>query len=166
MVFKFRIEQVSELIAEWAAEGKAEKKVSEKFKPQSHFLGYEGRCSFPSNFDANYTYALGRTAAILIAFGQTGYMAAVTNLTALPEKWRAGGVPLTSLMNMEIRKGQKVPVIRKALVDINGKPFKLFKQNRKKWEMEDDYIFPGAIQYFGPSRICDASTKTLILERE
>ena len=162
---KLLIEQVSELIAEWAMEGKADKKVSEKFKPQSHFLGYEGRCSFPSNFDANYTYALGRTAAILIAFGQTGYMAAVTNLTALPEKWRAGGVPLTSLMNMETRKGQKVPVIRKALVDINGKPFKLFKQNRKKWEMEDDYIFPGAIQYFGPSRICDVPTITLLLER-
>jgi len=163
---KLIIEQVSELIAEWSAEGKINEKISEKFKTQSHFLGYEGRCSFPSNFDANYTYSLGRCAAVLIACGKTGYMASVTNLVSPAKQWQAGGVPLTSLMNMEVRKGREVPVIKKALVDIKGKPFQIFSEQRASWELEDKYVFPGAIQYFGPPEICDAPSKTIVLERE
>lgn len=160
------IEQVRELLGEWAVEKKMDPKIMEKFGTQNHFLGYEGRCSFPSNFDANYTYSLGRTASVLIAFGKTGYMAALTGLAKPAEKWQPGGVPLTSLMNMEMRKGKKVPVIKKALVDIKGKPFKVFAGNRALWEMQDGYVFPGAIQYFGPSAISDITTQTLVLERK
>jgi len=160
------IEQVRELLDEWAVEGKIDEKISEKFSTQNHFLGYEGRCSFPSNFDADYTYALGRTAAILALFKRTGYMAAVTGLTRPVSQKGAWGVPLTSLMNVEIRKGKKAPVIKKALVDISGRAFKLFAENRAKWELEDDYVFPGPIQYFGPGDISDMPTKTLLLERK
>ena len=160
------IEQVRELLDEWAAEGKIDEKISKKFSTQNHFLGYEGRCSFPSNFDADYTYALGRTAALLAVFQKTGYMAAVTGLTRPVSQRGAWGVPLTSLMNMETRKGKKAPVIRKALVDIVGKAFKLFAENRAKWELEDDNMFPGPIQYFGPPEISDMPTKTLLLERK
>jgi pyrophosphate--fructose-6-phosphate 1-phosphotransferase len=160
------IEQVRELLGEWAAENKMDPKIKEKFSTQNHFLGYEGRCAFPSNFDANYTYSLGRTAAILIAFGKTGYMASLSDLTKPAEKWQPGGVPLTSLMNMEMRKGKKVPVIKKALVEIKGRPFKAFAANRAIWEMNEEYVFPGAIQYFGPSSIADITTRTLLLERK
>jgi pyrophosphate--fructose-6-phosphate 1-phosphotransferase len=160
------IEQVRELLGEWAAEKKMDPKIIKEFSAQSHFLGYEGRCSFPSNFDANYTYSLGRTASVLIAFGKTGYMAALMGLTKPAEKWQPGGVPLTSLMNMEMRKGKTVPVIKKALVDIKGKPFKVFAGNRALWEMQDDYVFPGAIQYFGHSSISDITTQTLVLEKK
>lgn len=163
---KLIIEQVREYLAELAAEGRIDKKISKKFNTQSHFLGYEGRCCAPSNFDANYTYSLGRTAALLAAFRKTGYMVAVTNLIAPPTEWKAGAVPITSLMNVETRKGKEEPVIRKALVDTGGKPFQLFKQNREDWEISDDYLYPGAIQYFGPPEVSDTPTKTLILERE
>jgi len=160
------IEQVRELLAEWAAEGKIDEKISKNFSTQNHFLGYEGRCSFPSNFDADYTYALGRTAALLCMFRNTGYMAAVTGLVKPVSQRGACGVPLTSLMNVEIRKGKKAPVIKKALVDTGGKAFRLFADNRSQWEIEDDYVFPGPIQYFGPSEISDMPTKTLLLERK
>lgn len=159
---KLLMEQVGELLGEWKSEGK----FSGEFSAVAHFLGYEGRCSAPSNFDANYTYALGRTAAVLAAFGITGYMCAVTNLAAPASRWKAGGVPLTSLMNMETRKGKKIAVVKKSLVQMNGAPFQAFASARERWEVEDDYIYPGAIQYFGSPEICDATTKTLLLERE
>ncbi|MBN1901032.1 diphosphate--fructose-6-phosphate 1-phosphotransferase [Candidatus Sumerlaeota bacterium] len=160
------IEQVRELLGEWAAEKKADSNIIKKFSTQNHFLGYEGRCSFPSNFDANYTYSLGRTASILIAFGKTGYMAALSGLTKPADKWQPCGVPLTSLMNMETRNGKESPVIKKALVNIKGAPFKAFAANRGIWEMDDDYVFPGAIQYFGTPAIADITTQTLVLERK
>jgi pyrophosphate--fructose-6-phosphate 1-phosphotransferase len=160
------IEQVKELIDEWATEGKIDEKISKKFRTQNHFLGYEGRCSFPSNFDADYTYALGRTAALLAMFRMTGYMAAVTGLTRPVSQRGVWGVPLTSLMNVEIRKAKRVPVIKKALVETGGKGFKLFAENRLKWEMDDEYVFPGPIQYFGPPDLSDMPTKTLLLERK
>lgn len=158
---KLLIEQVSELLAQWKAEGD----YKGKFSTQSHFFGYEGRCSAPSNFDADYTYSLGATAAVLIAFGKTGYMAGVSNLTKTPDHWRAVGVPLTSLMNIEMRKGKPEPVIKKALVELDGKPFKTFDENREKWEIEEDYVFPGAIQYFGPPEAADACNLNILLER-
>ena len=159
---KFLMEQTGELLGEW----KSEEKFSGEFKAVAHFLGYEGRCSAPSNFDANYTYALGRTAAVLAAFGITGYMCAVTNLASPASRWKAGGVPLTSLMNIETRKGKKIAVIKKSLVQMNGAPFQAFVSARERWEIEDDYVYPGAIQYFGPAEVCDVTTKTLLLERE
>lgn len=159
---KLIIEQVSELLAEWKAEGKFEG----KFSTQSHFLGYEGRCAIPSNFDANYTYTLGQTAAALIAFGKTGYMCCVGSLTSDVKDWKPGGVPITSLLNMETRKGKRKPVIKKALVELDSEPFRVFEKERKAWETEDDYVYPGAIQYFGPSEVSDAPSKTLILEQK
>ncbi len=136
-----------------------------KFSGQSHFFGYEGRCAAPSNFDADYTYSLGRTASVLIANGKTGYMASVRNLTASAEEWIAGGVPITMLMNMERRHGDMKPVIQKALVRLDGKPFKTFAENRKSWGEKTQYVYPGPIQYFGPTEVCDLTTKTLQLEK-
>ncbi len=159
---KLLIEQVGELLAEWKAEGK----FSGKFSTQSHFLGYEGRCAAPSNFDVNYSYALGYTATAFIAFRQTGYICSVSNLLASPERWLPGGVPITSLMNIERRKGKPTPVIKKALVRIDGEPFKAFATERERWEIGDDYVYPGAIQYFGPPEVHDTPTKTLILEHK
>lgn len=137
-----------------------------KFSDQSHFFGYEGRCAFPSNFDSNYCYALGYNAFALIQFGLTGYLSSVKNLTEAPEKWVAGGVPLTMMMNMEKRHGHMKPVIQKALVKLDGPVFKKLEQNREIWALEDKYVFPGAIQYFGPSEVSDITTQTLKLERE
>ncbi|MGI5173539.1 diphosphate--fructose-6-phosphate 1-phosphotransferase [Treponema sp. OMZ 840] len=137
-----------------------------KFSSYTHFFGYEGRCAFPSNFDADYCYALGYNAFILIAGGLTGYLSSVRGLVKPAKEWTAGGVPLTMMMNMEQRHGSKKPVIKKALVELNGKPFKKFASQRDKWAVKTDYLFPGAIQYFGPSEVCDQPSKTLMLERK
>lgn len=145
---------------------KAEGKYNGKFAALHHFFGYEGRCATPSNYDADYCYALGTSAAHLIANGKTGYMAIVKNTTKPTDEWIAGGVPITMMMNLERRNGEMKPVIRKALVDLNGKPFKTLVENREKWAIDTCYIFPGPIQYWGPSEVCDSPTKTLALEKE
>ena len=136
-----------------------------KFSAQSHFFGYEGRCAFPSNFDADYCYSLGFNAFALINFGLTGYLSSVRNLTQPADQWIAGGVPLTMMMNMERRHGEMKPVIQKALVELDGPVFKQLEEHREDWAMNDRYLFPGAIQYFGPSCVCDITTCTLQLER-
>ena len=135
------------------------------FATQTHFFGYEGRCAAPSNFDADYCYALGNSAAQLIAAGKTGYMAIVKNTTAPADEWEAGGVPITMMMNMERRNGRVKPVIRKALVDLEGKPFKTFAAQRDRWAFETAYLYPGPIQYWGPSEVCNRPTMTLTLEK-
>ncbi len=149
-------------IEKWKKEGK----FVGKFATQHHFFGYEGRCAAPSNFDADYCYALGTSAAQLIANGKTGYMAIVKNTTANTDEWKAGGVPITMMMNMERRNGEMKPVIRKALVELDGKPFKAFAAQREKWAKETCYVYPGPIQYWGPAEVCDQPTKTLALEQE
>ena len=146
-------------------EMKAAGQFSGKFSAQSHFFGYEGRCAFPSNFDADYCYSLGFNAFALINFGLTGYLSSVRNLTQPADKWIAGGVPLTMMMNMEKRHGEMKPVIQKALVRLDGPVFKQLQDNREDWAMNDRYLFPGAVQYFGPSSVCDITTVTLQLER-
>ena len=146
------------------AEMKKEGTYKGKFSSYCHFFGYEGRCAFPSNFDADYCYALGYNAFVLIASGVTGYLSSVRNLTAPADKWIAGGVPLTMMMNMEQRHGSKKPVIRKALVELDGKPFKEYESHREQWAINTDYLYPGAIQYYGPTEVCDQPTKTLKLE--
>jgi len=135
-----------------------------RFTALSHFLGYEGRCTPPSNFDSTYAYALGHAAVQLIRGGLTGYTVAATGLTGPPEEWVMGGVPVTSMLNVEIRGGKEKPVIKKTLVDLEGKPFRTFAQARDRWAMADAYLLPGPIQYFGPPEICNAVTKTLVLE--
>ena len=135
------------------------------FATQTHFFGYEGRCAAPSNFDADYCYARGNSAAQLIAAGKTGYMAIVKNTTAPADEWEAGGVPITMMMNMERRNGRVKPVIRKALVDLEGKPFKTFAAQRDRWAFETAYLYPGPIQYWGPSEVCNQPTMTLTLEK-
>ncbi len=144
---------------------KKEGKFVGKFATQHHFFGYEGRCAAPSNFDADYCYALGTSAAMLIANGKTGYMAIVKNTTAPADQWVAGGVPITMMMNMERRAGEMKPVIRKALVELDGKPFKAFAAKRERWARETAYVYPGPIQYWGPSEVCDQPTMTLALEQ-
>jgi pyrophosphate--fructose-6-phosphate 1-phosphotransferase len=141
-------------------------KYSGKFSTQSHFFGYEGRCAFPSNFDADYCYSLGFNAFALINFGLTGYLSSVRNLTEPANDWVAGGVPLTMMMNMERRHGEMKPVIKKALVELDGPVFKKLETNREDWALNDRYLFPGAIQYFGPSSVCDITTVTLQLESQ
>ena len=136
-----------------------------KFAAQHHFFGYEGRCAAPSNFDADYCYSLGYTASMLIANGKTGYMSSVRNTTAPAAEWIAGGVPITMMMNMERRHGEMKPVIQKALVKLDGAPFKAFAAMRDTWAKETDYVYPGPIQYFGPSEVCDQPTKTLQYEQ-
>ena len=136
-----------------------------KFSAQSHFFGYEGRCAFPSNFDADYCYSLGYNAYALISNGLSGYLSSVKNLTAPADEWVAGGVPLTMMMNMERRHGEMKPVIKKALVELDGPVFKKLADNREDWAMNDRYLFPGAVQYFGPSSVCDITTVTLQLEQ-
>ena len=135
-----------------------------KFSTQAHFFGYEGRCAAPSNFDADYCYSLGYTAAALIGAGKTGYMSSVRNISCPASEWEAGGIPLTMMMNMEHRHGKDVPVIKKALVELDGKPFKTFAANREAWAAGVDFVYPGPIQYFGPSEVCDRVTKTIELE--
>ncbi len=158
---KLLIDMVGDLLRERAAEGR----FSGKFSPQSHFFGYEGRCAAPSNFDADYCYSLGFTAAALAAGGRTGYMARVSNLAEPAANWVAGGVPLTMMLNLERRHGRDVPVIKKALVDLNGGPFGEFARQREAWAAGNDYIYPGPIQYFGPAEVCDRATMTLVLEQ-
>jgi len=135
------------------------------FNPLGHFFGYEGRCAYPSNFDADYCYSLGATAAQLIRAGITGYTANVQNLTQHCDAWVAGGTPVTMMLNMEMRKAKLTPVIKKALVDLDGEPFRFFIANRDAWAVNDAYLFPGPIQYFGPSEVSDAPTVTLALEK-
>ncbi|MBN1118737.1 MAG: diphosphate--fructose-6-phosphate 1-phosphotransferase [Bacteroidales bacterium] len=136
-----------------------------QFGSQNHFFGYEGRCAAPSNFDADYCYSLGYTASVLIGSGKTGYMSSVRNTTAPADQWIAGGVPITMMMNMERRHGEMKPVIQKALVELDGAPFKKFIENREDWAVNTKYIYPGPIQYFGPTEVCDLPTKTLTLEQ-
>lgn len=144
---------------------KKEGRFSGKFGTQYHFFGYEGRCAAPSNFDADYCYSLGVTASFLIGEGKTGYMASVRNLTAPAAEWIAGGVPVTMMMNMERRHGHMKPVIQKALVELDGAPFKYFTANRDSWALHTSYVYPGPIQYFGPPAVCDQTTLTLQLEK-
>ncbi|MCR4611395.1 MAG: diphosphate--fructose-6-phosphate 1-phosphotransferase [Lachnospiraceae bacterium] len=136
-----------------------------KFSPLHHFFGYEGRCAFPSNFDADYCYSLGYNAFMLISYGYTGYLSKISNLSAPADEWVAGGMPITKMMNIERRNGKDKPVIRKALVELDGKPFTYFKEHREEWAIETCYTYPGAIQYYGPSSVCDITTKTLALEQ-
>ena len=156
---------ISEMVAAKLDQWKKEGKYEGKFAAQHHFFGYEGRCAAPSNFDADYCYALGSSAAQLIANGKTGYMAIVKNTTAGTDQRKAGGVPITMMMNMEKRNGEMKPVIRKALVELDGTPFKTFAAQRDKWAKETCYVCPGPIQYWGPSSVCDQTTKTLVLEQ-
>lgn len=155
-------DMVGKKLAAWKKEGK----YVGKFATQHHFFGYEGRCAAPSNFDADYCYSLGRVAALLIASGKTGYMSSVRNTTKPAAEWLAGGIPITAMMNMEKRNGKMKPVIQKALVKLDGGPFKFFAANREKWAIETDYVYPGPIQYFGPSDVCDQPSKTLKLEQK
>jgi len=136
-----------------------------KFGVQHHFFGYEGRCAFPSNFDADYCYSLGYNAFMLIQYGYNGYLSKVSNLVAPAEEWVAGGMPITKMMNIERRHGEDKPVIRKALTELDGAPFKYFEAHRAQWAVETCFLYPGAIQYFGPSSVCDTTTKTLALEK-
>ncbi len=155
-----------EMIAQKLDEMKLEGQYIGKFNAQAHFFGYEGRCAFPSNFDADYCYSLGFNAFALINFGLTGYLSSVRNLTEAANDWIAGGVPLTMMMNMERRHGEMKPVIKKALVELDGPVFKKLEANREDWALNDRYLFPGAIQYFGPASVCDITTVTLQLENE
>lgn len=157
---------LSRMVAAKLEEWKKQGKYQGKFSPLHHFFGYEGRCAAPSNFDADYCYALGTSAAQLIANGKTGYMAIVKNTTDRTDNWKAGGVPITMMMNMERRNGEMKPVIRKALVELEGKPFKTFAANRDEWAKHTCYVYPGPIQYWGPSEVCDQTTRTLALEQE
>ena len=156
---------LSTMVAQKLEKMKKEGKYVGKFGTQHHFFGYEGRCAAPSNFDADYCYALGTSAAQLIANGKTGYMAIVKNTTAKTDEWKAGGVPITMMMNMEKRAGEMKPVIRKALVELDGAPFKEFAAHRDEWARKTAYIYPGPIQYWGPSEVCDQPTMTLALEQ-
>ncbi len=154
-------QMVANKLDEWAKEGK----YNGKFSTIQHFFGYEGRCAAPSNYDTDYCYALGYTASILAGNEKTGYMASVRNTTAPAAKWQAGGIPITMMMNMERRHGEMKPVIQKALVDLNGAPFQYLKEHREKWAIETDYVFPGPIQFYGPSEVCDQPSFTLKLEK-
>ena len=156
---------LSTMVAAKLDQWKKEGKYKGKFSAQHHFFGYEGRCAAPSNFDADYCYSLGFNAAMLIAAGKTGYMSSVKNTNLPVDQWIAGGIPITMMMNMEKRNGEMKPVIRKALVDLEGKPFKYFASFRDQWAHDTAYVFPGPIQYFGPTEVCDQPTKTLTLEK-
>ena len=156
---------ISDMVADKLAEWKNEGKFVGKFAAIHHFFGYEGRCAAPSNFDADYCYALGVSAVQLIANGKTGYMAIVKNTTAPTDEWKAGGVPITMMMNMERRNGEMKSVIRKALVELDGAPFKKFAEKRDEWAKETCYVYPGPIQYWGPASVCDRTTRTLSLEQ-
>ena len=152
---------VGKKLAEWKKEGK----YVGKFGTQHHFFGYEGRCAAPSNYDADYCYSLGYNASRLISNGKTGYMSVIRNTTAPASEWIAGGVPITMMMNIERRNGANKPVIRKALVELDGAPFKYFAAHREEWARQTAYVYPGPIQYWGPSEVCDQCTKTLALEQ-
>ena len=153
------------LVADILKARKAAGTYKGKFGTQYHFFGYEGRCAFPSNFDADYCYSLGYNAAMLIQYGYTGYLSKVSNLQAPAEEWVAGGMPITKMMNIERRHGADKPVIRKALVELDGKPFTYFAAHRDEWAVETCFTYPGAIQYYGPAEVCDLTTRTLALEK-
>ena len=155
---------LAEMVRKRLAEMKMDGKYKGKFAAQTHFFGYEGRCAAPSNFDADYCYALGYNAAQLVNCGATGYMSSVRNLTKPSSEWIAGGFPITMMMNMERRTGKEKPVIKKALVDLEGKPFQAFKAMRDEWARETCYIYPGPIQYFGPAEVCDQPSRTMYYE--
>ena len=157
---------LSEMVARRLAEWKKEGKFVGKFSAQHHFFGYEGRCAAPSNFDADYCYSLGYNASMLIGQGKTGYMSSVRNTTKPADEWIAGGIPVTMMMNMERRHGEMKPVIQKALVKLDGAPFQYFASKRDEWAKDTCYVYPGPIQYFGPSSVCDQPTQTLKLEQE
>ncbi|MDR3266171.1 MAG: diphosphate--fructose-6-phosphate 1-phosphotransferase [Tannerella sp.] len=159
---KLLAEMVENRLSEWKAAGK----YKGKFSTQVHFFGYEGRCAAPSNYDADYCYSLGYTASCLINAGKTGYISSVRNTTAPSDKWIAGGIPITMMMNLERRQGELKPVIRKALVELDGAPFKEFAANRDFCAINTDYVYPGPIQYFGPAEVCDQPTITLQLEQK
>ena len=159
---KLLIQTVEKKLKEMKEEGK----YNGKFSALSHFFGYEGRCAFPSNFDADYCYSLGYNAALLLGANMSGYLSSITQLSKPADEWQAGGIPITMMMNMEQRHGEKKPVIKKALVELDGNPFKYFEKNRETWAVETAFTFPGAIQYFGPSEVCDQSTMTLKLEHQ
>ena len=156
---------LSEMVGKKLAQMKDDGQYTGKFATLHHFFGYEGRCADPSNFDADYCYALGYNASLLINCGATGYMSSVRNLAAPSAQWLAGGIPITMMMNMEHRNGKNKPVIKKALVDLNGKPFKVFAQHRELWAKETCYTYPGPIQYFGPDEVCDQTSRTLYYEQ-
>ena len=156
---------LSEMVSNKLAAMKEAGEYNGKFSPLHHFFGYEGRCAAPSNYDADYCYALGTSAAQLVANGKTGYMAIVKNTTAPAEEWVAGGVPITMMMNMERRNGEMKPVIKKALVRLDGAPFKEFAAHREEWAENTCFVYPGPIQYWGPAEVCDQCTKTLALEQ-
>ena len=155
----------SEMVKANLAARKAAGTFKGKFGAQHHFFGYEGRCAFPSNFDADYCYSLGYNAAMLIQYGFNGYLSKVSNLSKPAEEWVAGGMPITKMMNIERRHGADKPVIRKALVELDGAPFKYFEAHRDEWAKNTCFVYPGAIQYFGPSEVCDLTTRTLALEK-
>ena len=155
----------SALVADKMAARKAAGTFNGKFSAQHHFFGYEGRCAFPSNFDADYCYSLGYNAFMLIQYGYTGYLSKVSNLSKPAEEWVAGGMPITKMMNIERRNGKDKPVIRKALVELDGKPFTYFCEHRQQWAEETCFTYPGAIQYYGPAEVCDLTTRTLALEK-
>ena len=157
---------LSRMVATKLDAWKKEGKFNGKFSAQHHFFGYEGRCAAPSNYDADYCYSLGYNASRLIANGKTGYMSIIKNTTAPAAEWIAGGVPITMMMNMERRNGAMKPVIRKALVELDGAPFKFFAAHREEWAKNTCYVYPGPIQYWGPTGVCDQCTKTLALEKE
>jgi pyrophosphate--fructose-6-phosphate 1-phosphotransferase len=156
---------LAEMVGMRLDEMEEEGKYNGKFATQTHFFGYEGRCAAPSNYDADYCYSLGYTAAALIGAGKTGYMASVRNTMFSADQWVAGGVPVTMMMNMERRHGHLKPVIQKALVRLDDAPFKFFAANRETWALNTEYVYPGPIQYFGPTEVCDQPTKTLQLEQ-
>ena len=157
---------LSRMVATKLDAWKKEGKFCGKFSAQHHFFGYEGRCAAPSNYDADYCYSLGYNASRLIANGKTGYMSIIKNTTAPAAEWIAGGVPITMMMNMERRNGAMKPVIRKALVELDGAPFKFFAAHREEWAQNTCYVYPGPIQYWGPTEVCDQCTKTLALEKK
>ena len=156
----------SALVKDKLEERRANGTFNGKFSPLHHFLGYEGRCAFPSNFDADYCYSLGYNAFMLIQYGYNGYLSKISNLSKPSDEWVAGGMPITKMMNIERRHGEDKPVIKKALVELDGKPFKYFEAHREEWALETSYTYPGAIQYYGPSEVCDLTTRTLALEKE
>ena len=155
----------SEMVKTELEKRKAAGTYKGKFGSQHHFFGYEGRCAFPSNFDADYCYSLGYNAFMLIQYGYTGYLSKVSNISKPAEEWVAGGMPITKMMNMERRNGEDKPVIRKALVELDGAPFKYFEAHRDEWAVKTAFTYPGAIQYFGPAEVCDLTTRTLALEK-
>ncbi len=156
---------LAQMVEEKLSVMKKEGTYTGKFSSMTHFFGYEGRCAFPTNFDADYCYSLGYNAFMLIGSGFSGYLSSVTNLSSPATEWMAGGIPITMMMNMEVRHGEDKPVIKKALVELEGKPFQYYAEHRDQWARETCYTYPGAVQYFGPAEVCDLTTVTLALEQ-